>query len=321
MGIFDTVKRGIGRTIDTVGSYTRLPELGISEKFGITSVGNPYDRNQVRVQGGLVKPNLTMNSSQQGGYEQTSGTADLGGMTGSSTYDPYVGQYRNDVRNKLNQLNDIYNGIFGDLGAMVNERRNKLQSEYDTSRQDLTKQYETNQGQLPWNFAARGTRYSSDYENAQTAAADQYNKGLTELRSGFDAGQADLGRFYNQTRSSFDQGRAALQGINPDAYSSSSELAGILGQLNNQASSLASQRAGMGTNAQYMNALNSISPVKTMATSALQAQLDQLAGSSIPGFAKQQIAAGLLKDAGQDPNQQAWADYFAKIGATNSPVA
>ena len=82
-------------------------------------------------------------------------------------------------------------------------------------------------------------------------------------------------------------------------------------QLDQALQGLAGQRAGLRTNQQYVQALQGIAPSQNMGADMLKKQLDELAVSSIPSFAKQTIGKGLIQKSGQD--QTFYQDYFDKL--------
>lgn len=239
------------------------------------------------------------------GYGGTSG-----GSGGGGSAPAYI---RGSLQDKIDQLNNLYNVLTNDINTLTQERRGQLEEGYGTQTKELQGQYEKNQGILPWSFAARNTRYSSDYENAQQDAADVYNKNQTAIAKDKETKLADLGRTYSGQIASIDSGRSALGGVNPNFYGTQGDFDAARGNFDRQLSDLSTQRAGLGTTQGYLGKLASIAPVQTTGVSDLQAQLQKLSQSSIPGFAKQTIAQGLIKQSGG--NEKELSDYFETITA------
>jgi len=244
----------------------------------------------------------------------TSGTS--GGTSGGSSGPSYV---RANLGDKIAALNQLYDLIYGDLNNLTQTRKSDLEKQYGEQRGNLQTQYEKNQAILPNAFVARGTRYSSDYENAARDAADTYNQNLNSIQQDQDAKFAQIGQQYQSALSGYQAARANLGGINPNFYGTQGDLDAVRGQLDQQANNLSAERSKLMTDSQYRNTLNSIAPTQNMGASALQEQLAKITNSSIPGYAKDTIAKGLIKQSGEDPNY--YTDYYEKLkGGLSTPL-
>lgn len=226
---------------------------------------------------------------------------------------------RASLQDKIDALNNLYNIITNDINSLTQDRRSQLENSYGEQNTELTKQYEKSAGVLPNAFSARGIRDSSYYENAATDAADTYTKSQKQLQTDKEQKLADLGRTYASQLAGIQAGRGALGGVNPNFYGTEADLASARQNFDNQIGSLTQQHASLGTDTGYRGQLNSIAPVKSTGVSDLQAQLQKITQSSIPGFAKETIAKGLIKQSGQDPAY--WEDYYAKqAGGQSTPL-
>lgn len=280
------------------GQYS--PEMAdeIAHRLAGQGGGYNYGMSFQELQG-LVRDN----AAQQQGYAG-------GGYSGGGGQPAYI---RGSLQDKIDALNNLYNVLTNDINTLTQERRGKLEEGYGTQTKDLQSQYEKNTGILPWSFVARGARYSSDYENAQQDAADTYNRNLQAIGKDKEDKLAELGRTYSQQIAGIDAGRSGLAGINPNFYGTQVDFDNVRGSLDRQITDLSTQRAGLGTTQGYLGKLASIAPVQNTGASDLQAQLQKLSQSSIPGFAKQTIAQGLIKQSGA--NEAELTDYFEKITA------
>lgn len=279
------------------GQYS--PEMAdeIAHRLAGQGGGYAYGMSFQELQG------LTRDNAAQAGGAYTGG-----GYGGSSP--AYI---RGSLQDKIDALNNLYNILTNDINTLTQERRGKLEEGYGAQTKDLQGQYEKNQGVLPWAFAARNSRYSSDYENAQQDAADTYNRNLQTISKDKEEKLAELGRTYSQQIAGIDSGRSALGGVNPNFYGTQADFDNARAGFDRQISDLSTQRAGLGTTQGYLGKLSSIAPVQTTGVADLQAQLQKLSQSSIPGFAKQTIAQGLIKQSGQ--NEKELNDYFETITA------
>lgn len=281
-----------------------LASGGDSGDFVQQFSNNPFGVSAQEIQG-RVGAFASVNPDAGGGGGSYGGGGGYGGSAPA-----YI---RGSLQDKIDALNNLYNILTNDINTLTQERRGKLEEGYGAQTKDLQGQYEKNQGVLPWAFAARNSRYSSDYENAQQDAADTYNRNLQTISKDKEEKLAELGRTYSQQIAGIDAGRSALGGVNPNFYGTQADFDNARSGFDRQISDLSTQRAGLGTTQGYLGKLSSIAPVQTTGVADLQAQLQKLSQSSIPGFAKQTIAQGLIKQSGQ--NEKELNDYFETITA------
>jgi len=260
-------------------------------------------------------------------YQELVGTTAPSGGTNDGSYSGGGGggaagpaMIRGSLQDKIDALNNLYNIITNDVNALTTDRRNQLETGYGEQNANLTKQYEKSAGVLPNAFSARGIRDSSYYEGAAQDAADTYTNSQKQLQTDKETKLADLGRTAAGQLAGIQAGRGALGGYNPSFYGTEADFNAARGNFDNQIGQLTQQHAGLGTDAGYRGQLNSIAPIKSTGAADLQAQLQKITQSSIPGFAKETIAKGLIKQSGQDPAY--WTDYYEKqAGGQATPLA
>lgn len=295
-GIFQALQRGE----NPYGSYENA----------VNSIYNTYGRNSgvsyQEVQG-IIK------QAYDAAYN---GTPTGGGGGGGAAAAPTVTA---DLSGKLAAINQLYDLIYGDLATQTQSRKAEMGQQYDKQRGDLQTQYEKNQAVLPNAFAAQGTRYSSYYENAAKDAADTYSKNQDAIAQDQAAKEAQLGQSYQTALAGYQSARSGLSSFNPKFTGTQSDLMSVQSQLDQRANELAAARAGLQTDQGYRATLNSIAPTQNMGTSALQEQLAKITNASIPGYAKDTIAQGLIKQSGQDPKY--YQDYYEKLkGGLSTPL-
>lgn len=239
-----------------------------------------------------------------------------GGTSGGSSGPSYV---RANLSDKIGALNQLYDLIYGDLNNLTQSRKSDLEKQYGEQRTGLQSQYEKNQAVMPNAFAAKGIRDSSYYERAATDAADTYNSNLNSIQQDQDAKLAQIGQQYQSALSGYQAARSGLSSYNPNFYGTQAELDQQRNQLDQQANNLSAERSKLMTDSQYRSSLNNIAPTQNMGASALQEQLAKITNSSIPGYAKDTIAKGLIKQSGEDPNY--YTDYYEKLkGGLSTPL-
>lgn len=283
---------------DVYNALNQIEQLGVYSKEAMAQEfsNNPFN---ISYQELLAAPSSTSYSTS-------------GGSAGPS----YVSANLND---KLGALNQLYDLIYGDLGNLTQSRKSELEKQYGEQRTGLQSQYEKSQAVMPNAFAAKGIRDSSYYERAATDAADTYNQNLNSIQQDQDAKLAQIGQQYQSALSGYQAARSNLSGINPNFYGTQEDLNSVRSQLDQQANNLSAERSKLMTDSQYRSSLNNIAPTQNMGASALQEQLAKITNSSIPGYAKDTIAKGLIKQSGEDPNY--YTDYYEKIkGGLSTPL-
>lgn len=283
------------------GQYTADQVNDIAQHLSANQAGVSFQELQARLGAGV-------NSGGDGGYSGGGGGAAAG-----------PAMIRGSLQDKIDALNNLYNIITNDVNTLTTDRRNQLETGYGEQNANLTKQYEKSSGVLPNAFSARGIRDSSYYEGAAQDAADTYTNSQKQLQTDKESKLADLGRTAAGQLAGIQAGRGALGGYNPSFYGKEADFNAAKGNFDSQIGQLTQQHAGLGTDAGYRGQLNSIAPIKSTGAADLQAQLQKITQSSIPGFAKETIAKGLIKQSGQDPAY--WEDFYAKqAGGQATPL-
>jgi hypothetical protein len=295
----------------SVHSGPREPVNGV---FGISPVARAIP--------GILQGGPT--SDPSGSSDQSSGGGSSGGSGGfgGGSYSVAPAMIRASLQDKIDMLNNLYNALTSDLITLTQDRRNILEGDYGRQRGDLQKSYEKSQAVLPSAFAARNTRNSSYYDQAVQDAADTYNTNMDAINRDREAKLAQIGREYASQDAQIAAARAGLSQINPNFYGTQADLDTTRQSLDRQGNDLGVQRAGLSTQGGYLGRLNAVSAAPNTGTTDLQAQLQKVITSDIPGFAKDTIAKGLIKNAA--PGQQKeLEDYYANIqaGKNNVPYA
>lgn len=239
-------------------------------------------------------------------YGVDTGASALGGRAGGG-----VPQVSVDLSGKINALNQLYDLIYKDINDLTQSRKGELEKQYGEQQKNITGQYQETARQLPLQYAAQGVGDSSYYSKAAGRASDVYQQGLGQLEQDMQSKLADLGRFYETTTGQYRAQQQAMAGTPTRFTGTQGEAMAAQQALDTRLGELSSARAGLKTNPQYTQALQGIAPTQNTTADALKKQLDELAVSSIPSFAKQTIGKGLIQKSGQD--QTFYQDYFDKL--------
>lgn len=245
----------------------------------------------------------------------------LFGGSGGGLFDPnldlgIINPLRNQLTDAINKANGIYSGLYGKIDALAGDRVHQLQDTYNPQFSDLQSAFEKSQSQLPGAYAARGLGSSSYFDQALSDSAKTYQDQVNQLTQAQQGDLAKVGQFASTAKAGYQANQGMLGGIHPGSYLTASSLQQVLGDVNNQIANLQGNvLPGLGTNSEYLNQLNSISPYQQTGTQDLAKQLQSLVTSSAPYFAKNAIAQGLLKrNQVTDENSiNYWSDYFQKL--------
>jgi len=240
-------------------------------------------------------------------YGVDMGAGGYGGRAGGGG----VPQVTVDLSSKINALNQMYDILYKDIADLTQSRRGELEKSYGEQQKGITGQYEETARALPQQYGALGIKNSSYYENAANRASDVYQQGLGQLQQDMQSKLADLGRFYETTTGQYRAQQQAMAGTPTKFTGTQGETMAAQQTLDTRLSELASARSGLKANPQYVQALQGIAPGQNTTADMLKKQLDELAVSSIPSFAKQTIGKGLIQKSGQD--QTLYQDYFDKL--------
>ena len=272
------------------GQYTPDQVNAIAQALSANTAGVSFQELQARLAENAAQPQAAM-SGGGGGYYTPTVTANLS--------------------DRINALNQMYDLIYRDIADLTQSRKSELEKSYGTQQQGLTTQYEDTARQLPLQYGAQGVGDSSYYAKAAGKASDVYNQSLSQLEQDRQAKMADLGKFYETTMGQFRTGQETVGRTPQTITGTQAEVQAQQSQLDQALQNLAGQRAGLKTNQQYLQSLQGIAPSQNMGADQLKKQLDELAVSSIPSFAKQTIGKGLIQKSGQD--QAFYQDYFDKL--------
>lgn len=238
------------------------------------------------------------------------------GSSGITAPTPDTSAQQNQARSRIQSIQSAYDTLTGNIDQIVNERNAQNNQNYDQQLGNLTNAYSTNAGQLGGAYQARGLGDSSFYGNAQQDAGNIYNQNVGNILQDKSNTAAQLGQYASSSKAQYGAGKNAYNDIlgqlgtfNP------TQLGDLYNQLGTQLGNVQSQAGGIGTNAQFIDKLNAITPTQNQGTSQLASKLQQLVTSGAPQFAKSQIAQGLIKQAQlTDPTAQGyWTDYYNKL--------
>lgn len=271
--------------------YTPEQVNDIAQALSANTAGVSFQELQARLAENAAVPQQTTTSGGGGGYYTPMVTADLS--------------------DRINALNQMYDLIYRDLADLTQSRRGELEKAYGEQQKGLTGQYEETARALPLQYAAQGVGDSSYYSKAAGRASDVYNQNLAQMEQEKQGKLGELGKFYETTMGQFRTGQEAVGRTPRTITGTQADVQAQQSQLDQALQGLAGQRAGLRTNQQYVQALQGIAPSQNMGAEALKKQLDELAVSSIPSFAKQTIGKGLIQKSGQD--QTFYQDYFDKL--------
>lgn len=220
------------------------------------------------------------------------------------------------IQGKIGSIQSAYDALTGSLQSAAGDQANQVNQNYDTQNTQLGNTYKDTANQLVGQYQAHGLGDSSYAGNAQDSANQTYQTNLQSIANNRNSDLAKIGQALQQGLAQNNAGKNSLTPVwNNLGQYSDADLQNLSNQYDAQIQDLAAQQGGSGTQAQYLNTIKSVAPTQNQGTTQLQTQLQQLANSATPTFAKNTIAQGLINQAGQtDPNSQSyWANYFKTL--------
>lgn len=257
-----------------------------------------------------------VNNPQSGIYGGDTSANGYGAGGGSVGTDALLGNLRNQAIDRIHSIQSAYDALTNSLQASVQDKIGQNNQNYDNQTKQLTNTYQDTANQLTGQYQAHGLGDSSYAGNAQDSASKSYNDNLTAINTDRNNTLAQLGQTLQQGRAQYDTGKNSYNDyLNNIGNYGAGDLQTLLSNFGQTQQDLSTQQAGQGTQAQYLQAVQGINPAANQGTSQLTAQLQQLANSSTPQFAKNTIAQGLISQAGQtDPNATSyWQNYFKQL--------
>ena len=265
-----------------------------------------------------TNPNYTQAAQAQ--YQINQNASDGGGGGGASanpTAEAYAGQ-RQAVQDKLSALINAYNSLTGSAERAYATKAEDLRKQYGGQRQKFANTLSDTANSLTSAYQAKGLGDSSFAANAQNAAINNYNTDISNINQAEQSGLGQLGQALQSARGQYEAAKSTYQDyLNNLGNYGGQDLSNIMGSAETGLQNAAQAQAGMGSQADYINAINSVAP-QQLSPTALQTQLQTLQNSGTSDFAKSAIAKGLISQAtGGNPEQQTyWTDYFNSLKTT-----
>lgn len=326
MGLFDTVKhyaaQPIGWGARALGSAQNLlPGQGDSSLNQVgRAITNPnVNGNDIFFRGaeGGQAPGGSTGGTNGGYYPQQT--------LGAETNSPYGAGggaggidagYRNGLADKLRNIMSAYDSLSGGVDTVSNDAVGNYQKQYDQQAGDLNNEFTKTGNQLSGIYGARGLADSSYYGNAQDEAKNTYNTNVQSLLDQRNQNLATIGQQAQQAKAGYASNKGQYAGIlgNLNNYDQAG-LSSLDSNLTSAQAGIQQAQAGQGTQGSFINAIQGLPALQQNGSSQLQAQLQKLMGTGAPGFAKNQVAQGLIQQAGlQDPNQaNVWQNYWNQL--------
>jgi hypothetical protein len=294
---------------------------------GYSTLGANITNPNINYKGALNPPTPSNNyytpPISGGGSGDGSGSANY---TDQSLYDPTQGglyntsggsiAYQNNLADQLRSIISAYDSLSGGVDSVSNDAINQYNKQYDTQSNDLNNEFASASNQLSGQYGARGLADSSYYGNAQDEAKHTYDTNVQSLVDQRNQNLASIGQQAAAAKANYGGQKGQYSDIlnNIGNYDQSS-LNSLGSSLPGALSDVNQAKAGQGTQAQFLQAIQGLPALQNNGGQQLQAQLQKLSTTGAPGFAKQQIAQGLISQAQlQDPNANTvWQNYFNQL--------
>ena len=284
-----------------------------------TTVGGGIDTGVYGAQ--TTTPQYSDTASDGSSYG--SGSSSYGSGSSSSSTAQAAAQrsaFMKTLQQKWATLGSVLNDIYGTIDTVTKDKAQSLADNYATQENQLAKDYASTSGATNSAYAGRGLADSSYLGEAQDANMNTYNDTLNSLAQDKQSKYAELGQYAAGQKAGVDAMRQQYNPIfqNLGQYDDST-LQSVGSSLDSSLASANSQKAGLGTDSQFIQQLNGITPITQQGSVQLQARLQNLVSSTAPASAKRQIAKGFIKAATvSDPTQaNYWTSTFDQMLANS----
>lgn len=313
------------KQLTNLGHNITNPNVSLSNPTGILYSNNPAFTGPGAYGASAQRGGSQPTAQNQGGsYDPYSnyGDGSYGNSSGNSSAQSQADQQLQGLRNqaidRIHAIQSAYDALTGSLQSSVTDKSNQLNQNYNQQATTLGDSYKDTANQLTGQYQAHGLGDSSYAGNAQDSANKTYNDNLTAINTDRNNSLSQLGQTLQQGQAQYAAGKNSYNDyLNNIGNYGATDLGTLLSNFGQTQQDLATQQAGQGTQAQYLAAINGVNPTINQGTSQLSAQLQQLANSSTPQFAKNTIAQGLISQAGiTDPSQKSlFEDQFKQLTA------
>lgn len=311
----------VGTSSSGYGTSTYSPQLATSSSQ--TNTYNPQQTSSIPAYYG----------GGSGTTADYSGGDDGGGGGGGSTLtaEQVAAQQRiaqanalkSSITGLIGNIKGVYDAIYGDVSNVAADRTAQADKSHAADVNSLTGQFNNLFPQIGQGYAARGTYDSSYRGDAEKVATDEFGNEIGQLDQGYKSDLAQIGQFVAGKRADINSQKGGLDAVlqqiadsqNPD------ELTTLKNTLDERLRSLTASRADLGTQASYLQQLNSAVPVQNR-LAPLQQTLQNVVNSAVPAPVKKAIAAQVVQQSGlgDDETKKLLADINSQID-TSTGVA
>ena len=229
-----------------------------------------------------------------------------------------INQARTSITGLVNSIRGVYDALYGDVGAVAQDKASQVEQKYGVENQALTNQFNEQFPAIGRAFSSRGTYNSSYRSDAENAAQKSFQDALAQQNIAKQGELGGIGQFVAESQASIQGGRGALDLVLQQINQSDNEqeLQSVMNELQSRMASLQQQRAGTQPQNYYLGKLNEAVPSASRLPQ-LQASLANVVASSVPGTVKQSIVTQLINNAQLSPQEkeQIMAQYMGQINA------
>jgi len=273
-------------------------------KSGVKNMGKPNiaQNDGFDAPGGSAVATRIADPNPGGGSTLGSSTSSGGGGGAAEEADPDIAlrkQLREQIMGRGDDINSIYEALFGDLDKLLRARVKELEEQYGGQLKEAGEQYTTAIPQIETSYAALGASDSTDQSDAKTGAKKGFDKTTETIGKNKKTDEAKLGQYGREQRAKFSVDRdSAKRNIN---RAGETEDVGALREMrNNLESNIDSARvtrATLGTDGKARKELSSLTSDNGRYEQAIGA-LDSILKSSMSGAVKQAAVSAITDSAG-----------------------
>ena len=242
------------------------------------------------------------------------------GYGGGVMTDPAeLARLRDDIRAYADQINAVYESIFGNLEDIGKERIGEIGKTYGENVNKVTGQYTSSIPRIEGSYAALGAGDSTDTRDAKIGAQSAFNESVETLGDAREADEAKVGSFLSENKARYGADQESLNRLVDrvdetqdlgDLRSARNDVEDRLGQVKADEGSLMTDEGARGKLAGLTKDGGRFAQV----TSALDNVLNSsMAGSTKAGAVKAIIENGGLSDEEKQKVKLQYGDVYNEV--------
>ncbi len=284
-----------------VGNDGRIYTQNNAGKITVGAVANPSTLASANAAFRKVSsPDATpVTSTSSAGGESSIDYAAQAAAQAAAQKAAKVNSVRGEIKNNAQQLQAIYNALFGDLDNLLKSRASKVETQYGDQFAAAAKQYADSLPKIQNSYAAIGAADSTDTADAKDSAKEGFDTTNKTIGKNKHDDLNAIGQYGNEQRARFLADQDSLN-RNLGRVDTTDDLDALRSMRNDIESNIGTAnttKATLGTDASAGKALSTLTADNGRYQEAVNA-LDSILKGSMSGAVKEAAVKSIVDNAG-----------------------